>query len=314
MDIWSSNGYCEVRHATSGQAGGFRASSQPGRNNSTPDQHHLQHRDRARGSEESRGRDQRDQEACDLEGFFASIDGLIAPAAEAQISILDNGFTFGDAVYETLCTYGGRPFAVDRHLRRLRASAARIGVAIPVSDAELKARLDALLARAGNAESFIRWIVSRGVGDISYHIDRVKGPTVVMVVKPSEAFPDGFYTEGIPVTLVSIRRNHPDALDPAIESCNLLNNVLATQEAQSKGGFEALLLNQAGELAEGAGSNVFAVKDGEALTPPLSAGILAGITREMLFELATPAGVRMREASLTAADCSTPTRRSSRAA
>ena len=234
--------------------------------------------------------------------FFASIDGIIAPAAEAQISILDNGFTFGDAVYETLRTYGGRAFAVDRHLRRLRASAARIGVAIPVPDAELEARLEALLARAGNAESFIRWIVSRGVGDISYHFERVKGPTVAMVVKPFEAFPDGFYTEGIPVSLVSIRRNHPDALDPAIKSCNLLNNILATREAQSKGGFEALLLNQAGELAEGAGSNVFVVKDGEALTPPLSAGILAGITRELLFELAAPAGVRMREKSLMAAD------------
>jgi branched-chain amino acid aminotransferase len=235
-------------------------------------------------------------------GSFASIDGVIMPAAEARVSVLDNGFTFGDAVYETLRTYNGRAFAVDRHLRRLRASAARIAVQIPVPDTELEERLDALLARAGNAESYIRWIVSRGVGDISYHFDRVKGPTVAMVVKPFETFPDGFYDEGIPVTLVSVRRNHPDALDPAIKSCNLLNNVLATLEAQARGGFEALLLNQAGELAEGAGSNVFVVKNGEALTPPLSAGILAGITREVLFELAPGAGIPMREATLAAAD------------
>jgi branched-chain amino acid aminotransferase len=231
-------------------------------------------------------------------GFFASIDGVIAPAAEARVSILDNGFTFGDAVYETLRTYGGRPFAVGRHLRRLRASAARIGVEIPLADGELRARLDELLARAGNRESYIRWIISRGVGDISYNFDRVKGPTVAMVVKPYQAFPDTFYDEGIPVSLVSIRRNHPDALDPAIKSCNLLNNLLATREAQSKGAFEALLLNQSGELAEGAGSNVFVVKKGEALTPPLSAGILAGITREVLFELSAAAGVPMREAAL----------------
>ncbi len=235
-------------------------------------------------------------------GIYASIDGVITPAAEARVSVLDNGFTFGDAVYETLRTYGGRPFAVERHLRRLRASAARIGFEIPLSDAVLQARLDALLAKADNAESYIRWIVSRGVGDISYNFDRVEGPTVAMVVKPYQFFPESFYNEGIPVALVSVRRNHPDALDPAIKCCNLLNNVLATREAQSKGAFEAVLLNQAGALAEGAGSNVFVVRNGEALTPPLSAGILAGITREVLFELAPGAGVPMREAMLSAAD------------
>jgi len=235
-------------------------------------------------------------------GSFASVDGVITPASEARVSVLDNGFTFGDAVYETLRTYGGRPFAVDRHLRRLRASASRIGVEIPIPDGELSARLDALLARADNPESYIRWIVSRGVGDISYNFDRVKGPTVAMVVKPYEALADRLYDEGIPVTLVSIRRNHPDALDPAIKSCNLLNNLLATLEAQSKGGFEAILLNQAGELAEGAGSNLFVVKDGAALTPPLSAGILAGITRDVLLELAPAAGITIREVALRASD------------
>src|SRR5262245_4091185 len=233
-------------------------------------------------------------------GVFASIDGVISSAAEARVSVLDNGFTFGDAVYETLRTYGGRPFEVGRHLRRLRASAGRIAVEIPVSDQELSDRLDAVLARAGNEESFIRWIVSRGVGDISYHFERVKGPTVAMVVKPYQPLPESAYEQGVPVSLVSVRRNHPDALDPAIKSCNLLNNVLATREAQAKGGIEALLLNQAGELAEGAGSNVFVVKQGVVLTPPLSAGILAGITRELLFELAPAEGVTIRGAVLHA--------------
>ncbi|HET7295396.1 MAG TPA: aminotransferase class IV [Vicinamibacteria bacterium] len=235
-------------------------------------------------------------------GFFASIDGVITPAEEARVSVLDNGFTFGDAVYETLRTYGGRPFEVGRHLRRLRASARRIAVDIPLSDAELEARLDALLVRSGNAESYIRWIVSRGVGDISYDFGRVKGPTVAMVVKPYRPLPESAYTAGVQVSLVGVRRNHPDALDPAIKSCNLLNNVLATQEAQARGSLEALLLNQKGELAEGAGSNVFLVKDGEALTPPLEAGILAGITRELLFELAPGAGVPLREKTLFAED------------
>jgi len=235
-------------------------------------------------------------------GFFASIDGVVSPAAEARVSVLDNGFTFGDAVYETLRTYGGRPFELQRHLRRLRASAGRIGVAIPQADAELAERLDALLLRAGNPEGYIRIIVSRGVGDISYHFERVEGPTVVMVTKPYQPLPAAAYTEGVVVSLVSVRRNHRDALDPAIKSCNLLNNVLATREAQSKGALEAILLNQAGELAEGAGSNVFVVRGGVVLTPPLSAGILAGITRELLFELAPAAGVPLREEALRAGD------------
>ena len=169
-------------------------------------------------------------------GFFASVNGSVVPAEEARVSVLDNGFTFGDAVYETLRTYHGRPFELHRHLARLRASSARLGFVIPPDDAELGRQLDALLDRAGNSESYIRLIVSRGVGDISYHFDRVAGPTIVMVVKPFEPFPDAAYRDGIDVAVVKIRRNHPSALDPAIKSCNLLNNILAVREAQAQGG------------------------------------------------------------------------------
>ncbi len=235
-------------------------------------------------------------------GFFASVDGNIVPARDARVSVLDNGFTFGDSVYETLRTYGGRPFELPRHLRRLRASLSRIGVPVPVDDRTLAERLDALLARSGNAESYIRFIVTRGVGDVSYHFERVTGPTIVMIVKPYEPLPESHYAEGITLCLVSVRRNHPDALDPAIKSCNLLNNVLAVREAQSKGATEALMLNHAGEVAECASSNVFVVRNGAVLTPPLSAGILPGITREVILERAPSAGIPMREATLRPAD------------
>jgi branched-chain amino acid aminotransferase len=234
-------------------------------------------------------------------GVFASVNGTVVPAAEARISVLDNGFTFGDAVYETLRTYGGRPFHLDRHLLRLRKSAARVAFELPVSDDEMARRLDAVLSVAANPESYIRFIVSRGVGDISYHFDRVQGPTVVMVVKPYERYPDQVYSEGLPVALVSVRRNHPQALDPAIKSCNLLNNVLATREAQALGAVEALLLNDRGEVAEGAGSNLFIVKDGVAITPPLSAGILEGITRAVLLEIAPVVGVPVVERPVSVA-------------
>jgi len=231
-------------------------------------------------------------------GFFASVNGHITPAAEARVSVLDNGFTFGDSVYETLRTYGGRPFALSRHLRRLRTSAGRIGVTLPLSDQVMSERLAALLAAGGNRESYIRMIVTRGVGDISYHFDGVQGPTVVMAVKPYVALAERDYTEGVVASLVSVRRNAPEALDPGIKACNLLNNILAMQEAQSKGAIEAIMLNRHGEVAEGAGSNVFLVRHGEVLTPPLSAGILSGITREVLLELAPEAGVTIRERTL----------------
>lgn len=232
-------------------------------------------------------------------GSFASVNGVITPADEARVSILDNGFTFGDAVYETLRTYGGRPFALARHFARLRASAARLGFGFPASDVDLARTVEALLERAHNPESFIRLIVTRGVGDISYHFERVKGPTVVMAVKPFEGFPASHYAEGIALALVSIRRNHRLALDPAIKSNNLLNNVLAVREAQARGAVEAILLNQEGEVAEGASTNVFLVEEGVAVTPPLDAGILQGITRELVLEVAREAGVTVREAPVS---------------
>ena len=232
-------------------------------------------------------------------GSFASVNGVITPADEARVSILDNGFTFGDAVYETLRTYGGRPFALPRHLTRLRASAARLGFSLPTSDADLARTMGTLLDRARNPESFIRVIVTRGVGDISYHFERVKGPTVVIAVKPFEGFPAAHHAEGVALTLVSTRRNHRQALDPAIKSNNLLNNVLAVREAQARGAVEAILLNQDGQVAEGASTNVFLVKNGVVMTPPLDAGILQGITREVVLELARGAGVPVREEAVS---------------
>ena len=235
-------------------------------------------------------------------GFYASVNGEITPAEQARVSVLDNGFTFGDAVYETLRTYGGRPFHLDRHLERLRRSAQRLAITIPAGDGALTRDLDALLARAANPESYIRIIVTRGVGDISYHFERVAGPTIVMVVKPLAPFPSHYYKDGIAVILSSVRRNHPRALDPAIKSCNLINNILAVQEAQAKGAFEPIMLNEIGEIAESASANVFMVKDGTLLTPPLDAGILPGVTRHLVLELARGLALPLREEPVAVKD------------
>ena len=229
---------------------------------------------------------------------FASVNGIVVPAEEARVSVLDNGFAFGDSVYEVLRTYGGLAFEPGRHLRRLRASAARLGFSVPVSDEALLAQVDGLLARTGSGESYIRIIVSRGLGDCSYDFENVQGPTVVMIQKPLPPYPARHYTEGVKVAAVGVRRNHPRALDPAIKSSNLLNNILAMREAQSRGAEEPVLLNQEGFLAEGASTNLFLARAGTILTPPLSAGILAGITREVVLELLPGLGIPFREEPL----------------
>ncbi len=235
-------------------------------------------------------------------GFYASVNGEITPAAQARVSVLDNGFTFGDAVYETMRTYGGRPFHLDRHLERLRRSARRVAIPMPADEAAITRDLDRLLQQAANPESYIRIIVTRGVGDISYHFERVQGPTVAMVVKPLPILSPRSYDEGVAVILSSIRRNHPRALDPAIKSNNLLNNILAVQEALAKGAFEPILLNDAGEVAETASANVFMVTQGTLITPPLEAGILPGVTRQLVIELARGASVPLREEPLAVKD------------
>jgi len=235
-------------------------------------------------------------------GSFASVNGHITPLDEARVPVLDNGFVFGYSVYEVLRTYGGRPFESGRHLRRMRASADRLGIAIPSSDAELLAHVRALLSRAGNVESYVRIVVTRGLGDSSYDFDRSRGPTVVMIQKALRPLPERLYADGVRVSAVDVRRNSPRSLDPAIKSSNLLNNILAMRQARARGAEEPILLNLDGFVAEGASTNIFVVEGGTLRTPPLDAGILAGITRAIVLELASSLGIPAREETFELAD------------
>lgn len=235
-------------------------------------------------------------------GVFASVNGLVTPGDEARVSVFDDGFLFGDGVYETLRTYGGRLLHLDRHLLRLRASAARLGIGVPLDDDAWRRRAEDLLGRAGNAESYLRIVLSRGVGDASYGRERPGGPTVVLIVKPFEPWPESCYSQGVEVAVVATRRNHRESLDPAIKSSNLLNNVLAAREARARGAFEAVLLNLAGEVAEGSSSNLFVARGGGLRTPPLAAGILPGLTRGLVLEIARSLGLAAEEGTLRAAD------------
>ncbi|MBS1817761.1 MAG: aminotransferase class IV [Acidobacteria bacterium] len=230
---------------------------------------------------------------------MVNVNGRLVDKEHAVISVFDHGFLYGEGVYEVLRTYDGVPFLFDRHMRRLRASADRLLLPVPVADAEIDRRVRETMAAAGlgadGREAYIRLLVTRGVGEISYDPASCPDPTIVVITKPHVDAPATAYTDGVTVSLVSVLRNHPGSVNPIIKSNNLLNNALGQQEALRKGAFEAVMRNYRGEIAECAQSNIFIVKDGVALTPPVDAGLLVGITREFLFEVAREVGVPMRE-------------------
>jgi branched-chain amino acid aminotransferase len=236
------------------------------------------------------------------------VNGRITDAREATVPVFDHGFLYGEGVYETLRTYGHQPFLFDRHLRRLRHSAELMGLPVPYTDGGLLDLVKKTMTEAVRGkpdEAYIRILLTRGVGELTYNPSATPTPTLVIIVKPFTGPAANTFVDGIQVSLVSIRRNHPDALNPMIKSNNLLNNALAMQEAYRHGAEEALMQNQAGELVECSQSNVFLIKNGAALTPPVSAGLLPGITRAFVMELAHEAGIPSREARLTPADIAT---------
>ncbi len=221
------------------------------------------------------------------------VNGKITAADQATVPVFDHGFLYGEGIYETLRTYRREPFLFSRHIRRLRQSAALLSLNVPFEDASFLAHVrQTMAALGGHDEAYIRILLTRGVGELSYGLTACPKPTLVIIVKPLPEQPARSFTEGIRIALVGVRRNHPQALNPLIKSNNLLNNALAMQEAFAHQGEEALMLNQAGEIAECAQSNFFLVRAGSALTPPLAAGLLPGITREFVMELARSLGLR----------------------
>jgi branched-chain amino acid aminotransferase len=241
----------------------------------------------------------------------AYVNGRISAQQDARISVFDHGFLYGEGVYEVVRTYDGELFLADRHFRRLRASAAMIMLDPGRTDAELEGIIRETIAAyretAGDAargqEVLARLLLTRGIGEMSYDPSKSPHPSLVVIVKglvpPSEAA----YERGVAVSLVPVVRNHPDSVDPRIKSNNLLNNVLAMQAALRRGPyFEAVMRNHRGELAECSQSNLFLVKGGTAFTPALDAGLLAGITREFVEEVAVDSGIPMVDAVLRDAD------------
>jgi branched-chain amino acid aminotransferase len=234
------------------------------------------------------------------------VNGTIARAEDAVIPVYDHGFLYGEGIYETLRTYDGVPFLYDRHVQRLRASAAHLALDVPFSDEALLGWITDTLAAAGEMpEAYIRVLLTRGVGDLTYDVRSTPLPSLVIIVKPLEEPPARVLTEGIRVSLVSILRNHPGSVNPIIKSNNLLNNALAMQEANRRGADEGLMRNYRGELAECSQANFFIVRGGVALTPRSEAGLLEGITRAFLFDVGREVGVEVRDETLRPDDLDT---------
>jgi branched-chain amino acid aminotransferase len=226
----------------------------------------------------------------------ANVNGLVMSEREAVVSVFDHGFLYGEGVYETLRTYNRRLFLYDRHVRRLRRSASMIALDVPFTDAELLQAIDETTTRAAlDGEAYVRVLVTRGVGELTYDPLATPTQTLVVIVKPQVDPPPEVYRDGIRVVIVDIVRNHPGSVNPMIKSNNLMNSALAMQQADKHGAFEGVMLNYRGELAECTTSNLFIVKAGRALTPPLESGLLPGITREFLFRVGHNAGIDVRE-------------------
>jgi branched-chain amino acid aminotransferase len=238
-----------------------------------------------------------------------NVNGRITPAAEAVIPVYDHGFLYGEGVYEVYRTYRGVPFLFDRHLARLRASAARIHLPVPMSDADVLARAEdtcraagLLPAGDGVPEAYVRILLTRGIGEITYDPAATPTPSLVIIAKPLPVTPPWWYTAGVKVVFVDPIRNHPNSVNPLIKSNNLMNNALGMQQAIREGAAEGVFRNYRGELAECAQSNLFVVSKGVVRTPPLDAGLLAGITRGFVFEIGDSLGVPVREAVLADQD------------
>jgi len=229
-----------------------------------------------------------------------NVNGRITSDRDAVVSVFDHGLLYGEGIYETLRTYRGRPFLYQRHMRRLRNSARMIDLALPFSDADMASQIQDTMGAADpeGGEAHIRVLVTRGVGDLSYDLTATPVPTVIIIVKPQVDLAPDVYEQGVGVVIVDVVRNHPDTVNPMIKSNNLMNSALAAQQAIRRGAFEGIMRNYRGDVSECSTANVFVVKDGAALTPPLASGLLPGITREFIFDIGREIGVDVREVVL----------------
>ncbi|MEM9914764.1 MAG: branched-chain-amino-acid transaminase [Planctomycetota bacterium] len=235
------------------------------------------------------------------------VDGTLKPAAEATVSVFDHGVLYGDGVFEGIRIYHGKVLKLRTHLNRLAQSAKSIKLKLPYSLDELFDATKETVAANGMDNGYIRLVVTRGPGTLGIDPVPCPRPCVFIIVAPLKLYPQEYYDHGLKLISSSFVRVNPQALSPRIKSLNYLNNILAKTEALEAGVFEAVMYNDQGYVAEATADNLFVVNgtsEGHPIisTPPLSAGCLEGVTRNLVIDLARAAGFEVREENLTRHD------------
>jgi branched-chain amino acid aminotransferase len=230
------------------------------------------------------------------------INGELYDKENAKISVFDHGVLFGDGVFEGMRSYDGTVFRLKQHLERLWDSAKAIWVEIPMTQEEMAEAVNQTLQANNIQDGYVRLIVTRGIGTLGLDADVCKNPAVIIITDHIALYPKEYYEKGLEIVTASTQRTSPAALNPRIKSLNYLNNILAKIEGAKAGCVEALMLNHKGEVAECTGDNIFIVQNSELRTPPIDAGILDGITRRAIIELAEHASIPLREMPMTRHD------------
>src|SRR3984893_616497 len=230
------------------------------------------------------------------------VDGKFYAKGEAKVSVFDHGLLYGDGIFEGIRFYNGRVFRLEEHLDRLWDSARSICLHVPMSQRAMGEALLETVRQNNLRDGYIRLIVTRGVGNLGLNPEQCKKPSVIIITAQIALYSEAVYRNGLTVVTCATRRTNPSALNPAVKSLNYLNNVMARIEANLANADEALMLNDAGNVAECTADNVFVIKRGQVFTPPITAGALRGITRSVVFEIAAELGIKTSETDISRHD------------
>jgi len=227
------------------------------------------------------------------------VNGEFFPKEEAKISVFDHGFLYGDGVFEGIRAYDGRVFKLKEHIDRLYDGARGIMLDIPLTKEEMMEVVLETLRRNQLRDAYIRLVVSRGTGDLGLDPRKCQKPTIICIADKIVLYPEKLYVEGLEIITAATRRNRPEGVNAQMKSLNYLNNIMAKIEANLAGAPEALMLNTEDYVAECTGDNIFIVKKGVIITPPPYVGILVGITRNAIIDLAQKMGIPVEEKVFT---------------
>ncbi|MBI3410040.1 MAG: branched-chain-amino-acid transaminase [Planctomycetes bacterium] len=230
------------------------------------------------------------------------VNGKFFDKPDAKISVYDHGLLYGDGVFEGIRIYEGKVFRLKEHVDRLFESARAIKLEIPLSRSQMMEAIQSTVNANNKKNGYIRPVVTRGAGTLGLDPRKTTDPQVIVIVDDITMYPAELYENGMEIATVATIRNHPAALNPRVKSLNYLNNILAKLEGIQAGCLECLMLNHKGEISECSGDNIFLVKHGILRTPSIDSGILEGITRNAVLELARDAGISAQELALTRHD------------